>query len=187
MLAEVYEIVGTPILTADLGFDGRRILRNAYDSVIRYDDQIEHLFEALQNWPVRKRTELVWPPNFTDPGKVILCGSLYPTVKFASTEGRRRWKLSREAERRGPLRKAALDQNRLRNDGQLVCEACNFSDEEKGMFDAHHLYPIAAGERVTRVDDLAILCPRCHRWAHHKSEDPLTPLPINQIASAIQG
>ena len=47
------------------------------------------------------------------------------------------------------------------------------SDTLALMFDAHHLQPLAVGIRESRVDDLVVLCPTCHRWAHAKAEDKL--------------
>jgi predicted Mrr-cat superfamily restriction endonuclease len=48
------------------------------------------------------------------------------------------------------------------------CEACDYTHAERGMFDVHHLRPIAlmAQGGRTKLDDLALLCPRCHRLAH---------------------
>ncbi|MER8536669.1 HNH endonuclease [Mesorhizobium sp. M1005] len=53
------------------------------------------------------------------------------------------------------------------------------------MFDAHHLQPLAAGNRESRVDDLVVLCPTCHRWAHAKAEDKLSPIAIHDVAEAM--
>lgn len=54
------------------------------------------------------------------------------------------------------------------SNGAGRCEACDFTHLERGMFDIHHLRPvalIAQGGRTT-LNDLAVLCPRCHRLAH---------------------
>jgi predicted HNH restriction endonuclease len=53
------------------------------------------------------------------------------------------------------------------------------------MFDAHHLQPLAAGIRESRVDDLVVLCPTCHRWAHVKAEDKLSPITVQAVARAM--
>ena len=60
--------------------------------------------------------------------------------------------------------------------------AIGFADEKDAMFDAHHLRPLAVGERKSRVDDLVVLRPTCHRWARAKTEDKLSPVGANEIA-----
>ncbi len=103
------------------------------------------------------------------------------TYDKSSTEGRRYWTKQKKAERDRRLARKAMKRNRRRHDGWIRCEACGFEDKERSMFDAHHLSPLAAGERETRVCDLAVLCPTCHRWAHAKAGDRLHPLPIGQV------
>jgi 5-methylcytosine-specific restriction protein A len=96
-------------------------------------------------------------------------GSMYPRLDSKSEEGKRVWKLSLEIERDPKLARETKALNRERNDGAIVCEACRFSDSLDSMFDAHHVQPLAAGVRQSRVDDFVVLCPTCHRWAHAKA------------------
>ena len=64
------------------------------------------------------------------------------------------------------------------------CEACGFRHAERRMFDVHHLNPIAVGgARRTRETDLAVLCPRCHRWAHLKAG--FVPFTIAEIIAQL--
>ena len=182
VLSEVFAVKGEPHLIDDLKFEDRRILANAYDSVIRDDDHIQRLWDALKGWEIERRWDVVPPPGFRDPGKVMLRGSMYPTLDSKSTEGQRVWKLSLGIERDSKLRRQAKELNRAANGGVLVCEACRFSDTLASMFDAHHLQPLAAGIRESRVDDLVVLCPTCHRWAHAKAEDKLSPISIEALA-----
>ena len=182
VLSEVFAVKGEPHLIDDLEFEDRRILANAYDSVIRDDDQIQRLWDALKGWEIERRWDVMPPPGFRDPGKVMLRGSMYPTLDSKSTEGQRVWKLSLGIERDSKLRRQAKELNRAANGGVLVCEACRFSDTLASMFDAHHLQPLAAGIRESRVDDLVVLCPTCHRWAHAKAEDKLSPISIEALA-----
>lgn len=49
------------------------------------------------------------------------------------------------------------------------------------MFDSHHLDPLACGIRESRIDDFAVLCPTCHRWAHVHGVDRLQPLAVNEL------
>lgn len=187
IVSEVYSIRGEPRLVEDLGFPDRRILANAYDSVIRDEDQIQRLWGALKDWEVERRWDVIPPAGFRDPGKVQMCGSIYPKLDSKSAEGMRVWKLSREIERDPKLKREAKALNRAKNGGVIVCEACRFSDPLDSMFDAHHLEPLAAGNRQSRVDDLVVLCPTCHRWAHAKAEDKLSPIAVQDVAMAMDG
>lgn len=181
IISEVYAVRGEPRLVEDLGFPDRRILANAYDSVIHDEDQIQRLWEALCEWEVERRWEVQPPHGFRDPGKVQPCGTMYPKLVPKSVEGQRVWKLSQDIERDPKLKREAKALNRARNGGVIVCEACHFSDSMDAMFDAHHLEPLAAGTRESRVDDLAVLCPTCHRWAHSKADDKMKPIPVAEI------
>jgi len=185
IVSEVYTVRGEPRLIEDLGFPDRRILMNAYDSVIRDDDQIQRLWDALSGWEVERRWDVLPPPGFRDPGKAQMYWSLYPTLDSKSAEGKRVWKLQHEAERDPKLKREAKALNRERNGGVIVCAACDFSDPLDSMFDAHHLQPLAAGNRESRVDDLVVLCPTCHRWAHAKADDKLSPVPVEKIATVM--
>ena len=182
VVSEVYLIRGEPHLMEDLGFPDRRMLTNAFDRVIRDDDNIKQLWRSLKGCLVERRWEVTPPPGFRDPGIVRLCGSKFPTLRSASSEGKRIWLLSKGTERDPKLRHHAMELNRENNNGVYRCEACQFSDAVASMFDAHHLQPLAVGVRVTRVDDLAVLCPTCHRWAHAKAKDKLSPVGIPEVA-----
>lgn len=179
ILLEAYEIEGAPHLIHDLGFPDRRILANAYDGVRRDDEDMQRLYNALRSWPVRRRENVRPPPGFRDPRRVVLCGSLYP--KPTATEGKRLYEQSRQLERSGALSRAAKEENRARNGGIIICEACDLADENAALFDAHHLQPLATGIRESRVDDFVVLCPTCHRWAHYKAAEVLEPLKIDEL------
>ena len=185
VLSEVYSIDGEPLLVDELGFDSMNILANAYDRVMRYNDQVEALWSALKDRNISRRWEVQLPSGFRDPGRVTLIGSLYPKLNANSSEGRKIWKISREIERDPKLKREVKALNRKKNGGLLCCEACGFIDQLDGMLDAHHLQPLAAGVRDSRADDLVILCPTCHRWAHVKAPDLLSPLSVAEIAKAL--
>src|SRR5690606_15771777 len=62
----------------------------------------------------------------------------------------------------------------LEQTGRLACESCGFDFERvygdigKGFAECHHRTPISQlrpGDR-TRLEDLAIVCPNCHRMLH---------------------
>jgi hypothetical protein len=183
--SEVYSIMREPSLVDDLGFPDRRILTNAYDTIIRDEEQIRRLWHVLKDWEIKRRLDVMPPPGFRDPGKVQMYGTMYPRLDSKSVEGKRIWKLSQEVERDPNLAREAKARNRAKNDGVLICEACGFSDSLAAMFDAHHPQPLAAGVRETRADELVVLCPRCHRWVHAKADDKLEPIPIDIVAKLL--
>ncbi len=185
VLSEVYAIDGEPLLVDELGFEDMNILANAYDRVMRNTDQIHTLWNALKDRNVSRRWEVQVPSGFRDPGGVKLIGTLYPKLNTKSSEGKKIWKLSKEIERDTRLKREVKAQNRAKNGGALRCEACGFSDTLDGMFDAHHLQPLAAGVRESRTDDLVVLCPTCHRWAHVKASDLPSPLTVSEVAKAL--
>lgn len=54
---------------------------------------------------------------------------------------------------------------------QLFCEVCEFSFIEKygeDYIECHHTTPISEGERVTKLEDLCLVCSNCHRMLHRK-------------------
>lgn len=95
----------------------------------------------------------------------------------SAPEGRLLARLHRVRERDPRLRKQKV-RAVLAAGGELRCEVCSFSFTETygtlgaGYIEVHHMLPLhAAGERVTSIDDLALLCSNCHRMCH-KSVDP---------------
>jgi hypothetical protein len=73
--------------------------------------------------------------------------------------------------------KIIKDKKRLAEaDGILFCEVCKFDFSKRyglhgnGFIECHHKTPIAVnGERKTTVEDLALVCPNCHRMLHRKN------------------
>lgn len=183
VLLEVWDVVGHPHLVDDLGFPDRMVLAQAFDRVKSDTANTQALWERLRDWPVRLRPDVPAIPGFVDPPKASLWGSLYPRISWKEAEGRKRYQLAQTAERSSRAAKEAKLNNRLRNGGRLVCEACDFADDKSGLFDSHHVHPIALGWRESVLEDFAVLCPTCHRWAHEKAEDRLTPLNVPEIRS----
>jgi 5-methylcytosine-specific restriction protein A len=181
VLSEVYRIDGEPLLIDDLGFPDRAILANAYDGVLRDEQRVKQLWGALRDRPVTRRWDVQPLPGFYDPGKVQMYGSSYPKVPAASAEGKRILKEMQIKERDRALSKMVKDQNRERNNGVIICEACDFANESSALFDAHHLDPLGKGPRWSSVESFAVLCPTCHRWAHCKAADLLQPIPISEL------
>lgn len=58
--------------------------------------------------------------------------------------------------------------------GKLFCEICKFSFEDfygkslkRSSIECHHINPLAEnGKKETRLSDLVLLCPNCHRVLH---------------------
>lgn len=68
----------------------------------------------------------------------------------------------------------------MRTQGYVACEACGFRPDlsfpnlVREFCEVHHTKPLgeAASEVTTRLEDLAVLCPNCHRAVHALSELP---------------
>jgi 5-methylcytosine-specific restriction protein A len=60
--------------------------------------------------------------------------------------------------------------------GRLACAACGFDfatvygDVGRGFIECHHLLALAdlADEHKTRLADVALVCPACHRMVHRR-------------------
>ncbi|MBB4401991.1 MULTISPECIES: HNH endonuclease [Rhizobium/Agrobacterium group] len=102
---------------------------------------------------------------------IIIAGSeQLPAVELELPEGRLLTALHMRRERNPKVRKLLLDDRRSSG---LRCEVCDhFRPDlelsmQEAMFEAHHLVPLAeAGERKTKLADLALLCACCHRLIH---------------------
>lgn len=93
-----------------------------------------------------------------------------PDVDDELPEGRLLTALHLRRERNPKVRRLLLD---ARRSSGLRCEICELSrptleiSMQEAIFEAHHLVPLAeAGERKTRLADLALLCACCHRLIH---------------------
>ena len=95
-------------------------------------------------------------------------------------EGRMSYRLHRVRERDPRLRRRKVDAVR-RVLGYLACEGCgirldrSYATDGAEVYECHHLVPLhVSGQRVTKLTDVALLCPTCHRVAHRM--DPLPTL-----------
>jgi 5-methylcytosine-specific restriction protein A len=93
-----------------------------------------------------------------------------PDVDQELPEGRLLTALHIRRERNPKVRRMLLDDRRAPG---FRCEICDLSRPDlevalqEVMFEAHHLIPLAqAGERKTKLSDLALLCACCHRLIH---------------------
>ena len=93
-------------------------------------------------------------------------------------EGVVRYRVHRRFERDKKLRARKLKQM-IAAQGVLACEACDLVPAEKygeqfaRALDCHHLIPLSdTGQRKTSLEDVALLCPTCHRIAHLAKPSP---------------
>ncbi len=70
-------------------------------------------------------------------------------------------------------KKAALK----KGNGKLKCECCDFDFVEFygevgfGFIECHHKIFLSKGQRITEIEDLALVCSNCHRMLHRKNEE----------------
>ncbi len=73
-------------------------------------------------------------------------------------------------------RSSALVKEKKRT-SKPICECCGFKFSEvygplgEGYIECHHKVPIHKGERITLLEDLALVCANCHRMLHRKYGD----------------
>ncbi len=179
-LHDIWRFDDNPRLVEDLGLPDRRVLEGAVDGVIRPESRINALWAALSDWPITLVSVLT-PANFIDTGIPTLAkNGVRPTIPggVGSSEGKKVWKMQLEAERNRSLSREAKRLNASKH-GHPTCESCLFSNDDVGMFDAHHPKPLACGERTTLPHHLVVLCPTCHRRAHRRDKlDPYTLLEL---------
>lgn len=78
-----------------------------------------------------------------------------------------------------------------RTGDRLSCDACGLSRTElprelqEALFEAHHMLPLASGERTTRLTDLAVLCACCHRVVHKLMVKEKRAIPISELIAVI--
>lgn len=98
--------------------------------------------------------------------------------EYEAPEGRILFREHRRYERDRKLvakKKTAV----LKKTGRLACEVCDFESSEayevEGVIDVHHVVPLhKSRESVTTMNDLALVCPTCHRVLH-KHRPIITP------------
>lgn len=178
-LKDVWEFEDPPHLIDDLGLPDARILENAFDAVIRPEERLDDLIEALRG---RMLVLKDLPPilDFHDEGKLAVVGTFLPR-KVSAEEGRRLASTAKKLERDRALAREVKELNRAAHAGLVTCEGCGFSDASAGFLDAHHLVPLAVEARISTPSDFAVLCPTCHRVVHQLGPSPARPLPILEL------
>jgi len=77
----------------------------------------------------------------------------------------------------------------FKQNGKLNCEVCDFDfymaygELGKGFIEVHHKTPLSEidGETKTNLDDLALVCPNCHRMLHRE----INTLSIKKLKSLL--
>lgn len=102
-------------------------------------------------------------------------------------EGRLLFRLHAERERDPDIirQKKEAELERL---GRLLCEVCAFDFAAtygqlgEGFIECHHRLPLSSsGECKTRLSDLALVCPNCHRMLHRSK----TALSVEELAALL--
>lgn len=104
---------------------------------------------------------------------------------FGSKEGKELFRKHRIRERDSSLT-YRKKQNAIK-EGNLRCEVCKFSFQdiyEQDYIECHHTIPIFKGERITKLEDLALVCSNCHRMLHRRIEGEF--LSIQQLSERIK-
>lgn len=104
---------------------------------------------------------------------------------FETKEGRLLFRNHRIRERDGSIshRKKQI----ALNEGRYECEICNFSFIDfygEEYIECHHIIPINQGERITKLEDLALVCSNCHRMLHRKINDKY--LSVEQLKNKLK-
>jgi 5-methylcytosine-specific restriction protein A len=121
------------------------------------------------------------PKRLQELAKLIRSGAEVPNhpeddeveIDDVHQEGRLVYRMHRQRERDPKLRKRKIAQVMKINNGKLACEACDSDLESKygspgaAIFECHHIEPLhLSGPTRSKIGDVALLCPNCHRVAH---------------------
>lgn len=126
---------------------------------------------VLCRTPAFLRREATRPRNWRPP----------TAVETEAREGRRRLATHMRLERSPALVRELKRKRMVDQDGRLPCDICGFDFLESygpigfGFAEAHHktwLYTSPTEGRVTRLEDLAVVCSNCHSMLHHAPDYP---------------
>jgi len=150
--------------------------RIPFERPVVLDAQVESSFLDARNAALRRMRQVVGR-GLRTPQAVcsvyILDGRYKNLQAFVPQRFRQAWndKLVLEGGRVEVLlskleRDPSVRKRALAHYGAL-CQGCGFSPKVPSQLDVHHLRPLAdGGERLTGLQDLAVLCANCHRLAH---------------------
>lgn len=160
-----------------------------------YDDRLDECREHLSiDWGQGYRTwvqhALSNPkPVLYGPTKVLADALDNEDTEVSGSEGRHLMLRHRVRERDARLRLRKIEATR-RAGRPLACEVCGFDFEVtygkrgSGFIECHHIIPLhETGERITRLDDLALICANCHRMIHRQPW--LTPIGLRDLITGL--
>jgi Rad3-related DNA helicase len=167
------------------------IPRIPYEAPVVLDGKTESRFLDTRNTAVRRMRQVIGRGLRTPDaqctihildGRFVHIAAFVPRRFATAWQGRKTFAEGRAMEvtltryERDPsVRKKALAHH------GKACMACGFKPKVDSQLDVHHLQPVSEGERLTSLDDVAVLCANCHRLAH--SEDP--PLPLVTLRALV--
>ena len=112
--------------------------------------------------------------------------------EFSAEEGQLLYRRHRARERDRRLVRRKLDAAR-RATGRVACEVCGldpvakYGEKADEAVDVHHVVPLhLAGESTTRLRDLAVVCPTCHRVLH-RHRPVVTPFELSETVRVRAG
>lgn len=158
--------------------------RIPYERPVVLDDQVESSFLHTRNTAIRRMRQVIGRGLRTPDARCeiyILDGRFKNIEAFVPRrfsqewggrevlEGKRVEVTLSKHERDPTVRKRALAHFGKR------CMVCGFEPRVDSQLEVHHLFPLAeGGERLTSIEDVAVLCANCHRLAHSSGFPPLT-------------
>ncbi len=107
-------------------------------------------------------------------------------------EGEEKYKLGRHKYfERDPIVIAQKKKIAILNN-TLICEVCRFDFQliygahGTGFIECHHITPIAGnGKRITRIEDLALVCSNCHKMLHRRNTNG-SYYSLNELSNLIE-
>jgi len=130
-----------------------------------------------------KMCEDIWElfnEHFCSEIDTEIIDELSSNLNFGEIEGDKIIKkhILREISRRNSkIVQRAKEEALKKNKGRLKCESCNFDFVKKygilglKFIECHHKEHISSGIRITKIDDLALVCSNCHRMLHRKRKN----------------
>lgn len=81
----------------------------------------------------------------------------------------------------------------VKGNGRIICECCSFDFFENygnhgySFIECHHGLPIAiGGERITKVEDLHMVCSNCHRMLHRRQPNSTKYHTVSSLRKAME-
>lgn len=170
---------------ADLAEQYRELIANGR-AVVAFRELSSQFRQALENHP-ELSAGLDEPTLEIETEEVAAQAGAPALDDLSADETKRRLVSHYRIERDRKIAKEKVARFKAEH-GTVHCEACAFSFDEvygdyaKGVIDVHHIRPLASllPNTLTKLSDLMLLCPNCHRVVHRK-KTPLTPAELGDL------